>query len=57
MIRYEVTTIYKSFVGCEDTQEEAEQYIKSLIDCGVEILKVEYFDRDQRISQIRNGEA
>jgi len=53
MIRYEVTTIHKSFVGCEDTQAEAEEYIKSLFDAGVEILNVRYYDKDQRVSEIR----
>ena len=55
MIRYEVKTPHKSFVGCEDTIEEAEEYIQSLINCGVEILKVAYFDRDDRVDAIRNG--
>tara|TARA_R110000823_G_scaffold64591_1_gene151482 strand:+ start:349 stop:579 length:231 start_codon:yes stop_codon:yes gene_type:complete len=57
MIRYEVETPHKSFVGCEDTIEEAKDYIQSLVNCGVEILKVEYFDRDERINAIRNGEV
>ena len=51
MIRYEVKTPHKSFVGCE----EATAYISGLIEAGVEILKVEYFDKDQRIADIRNG--
>ena len=55
MIRYEVKTPHKSFVGCEGTLEEATAYISGLIDAGVEILKVEYFDQDQRIADIRNG--
>jgi|TARA_R110002050_G_scaffold218592_1_gene354502 hypothetical protein len=57
MIRYEVKTPHKSFVGCEDTIEEAKEYIQSLINCGVEILKVEYFDRDDRVDAIRKGEV
>ena len=56
MIRYEAKTPHKAFVGCEDTIEEAKAYIQSLIDCGVEILKVEYFDKDERLNAIRNGE-
>ena len=56
MIRYEAKTPHKAFVGCEDTLEEAKAYIQSLIDCGVEILKVEYFDKDERLNAIRNGE-
>lgn len=55
MIRYEVKTPHKSFVGCEGTLEEARAYIAGLIEAGVEILKVEYFDKDQRITDIRNG--
>ena len=57
MIRYEVKTPHKSFVGCEDTIEEAKEYIQSLINCGVEILKVEYFDRNDRVDAIRKGEV
>jgi hypothetical protein len=55
MIRYEVKTPHKSFVGCEPTIDEAKNYIKALINAGVEILKVEYFDKDERINAIRNG--
>ena len=55
MIRYEVKTPHKSFVGCESTIEEAKNYIASLVDAGVEILKVEYFDRDERVTNIRKG--
>jgi len=55
MIRYEVETIHKSFTGCEDTIEEAKAYIQSLIDAGVEIVKVEYYDHAQRIEDIRAG--
>jgi len=55
MIRYEVKTPHKSFVGCESTIEEATDYIASLVEAGVEILKVEYFDRDERVANIRKG--
>ena len=55
MIRYEVKTPHKSFVGCEGTLEEARAYIAGLIEAGVEILKVEYFDKAQRNTDIRNG--
>ena len=41
MVRYEVKTPHKSFVGCESTIEEATDYIASLVEAGVEILKVE----------------
>ena len=57
MIRYEVETNHKSFVGCEDTIEEAKAYIQLLIDEGVEIISVNYFDLDERIAQIRNGKG
>ena len=57
MIRYEAETPHKAFVGCEDTIEEAEAYIQSLIDCGVEIIRVDYYDRDHRLEEIRNGRA
>lgn len=55
MIRYEVKTPHKSFVGCEDTLEEAKNYIASLENAGVEIIQVKYFDNDQRIADIREG--
>jgi len=55
MVRYEVETIHKSFVGCEDTLEDAKAYIAALEDAGVEIVSVEYYDRDERIAAIRNG--
>ena len=55
MIRYEVKTPYKSFVGCEPTLEEAKDYITALEEAGVEIIKVEYFDKEQRVADIRAG--
>jgi hypothetical protein len=55
MIRYEVETIHEHFVGCEDTMEEAKAYIQSLIDAGVEIIDVQYYDRAQRVEDIRAG--
>ena len=55
MVRYEVETIHKSFVGCEDTLEDAKAYIAALEDAGVEIVSVEYYDRDERIAAIRSG--
>ena len=57
MIRYEAKTPHKAFVGCEDTLAEAKAYIQSLMDAGVEILSVEYFDKDERVNAIRNGEV
>ena len=55
MIRYEVKTPHKSFVGCEDTLTDAKNYIADLEAAGVEIIKVEYFDKDQRVADIREG--
>ena len=55
MIRYEVKTPHKSFVGCEDTIEAAKSYIASIVDAGVEVTKVEYFDNDQRIDLWSKG--
>jgi len=57
MIRYEAQTPHKAFVGCEDTQAEAEAYIQSLIDAGVEIVSVSYYDKEERVNAIRNGEV
>ncbi len=54
MVRYEVKTPHKSFVGCEPTLKEAKRYIASLVEEGVEILDVEYYDRDERVAAIRN---
>jgi|MDTA01.1.fsa_nt_gb hypothetical protein len=54
MVRYEVKTPHKSFVGCEPTLKEAKRYIASLVEAGVEILNVEYYDRDERVDAIRN---
>jgi hypothetical protein len=57
MIRYEVKTRHKSFVGCEDTLTDAQNYIADLVDAGVEIIEVKYFDKDQRIADIREGKV
>ena len=55
MIRAEVKTPNKSFVFCEDTIEEAKAYAQAMIDNGVTIEKIEYFDLDQRIADIKAG--
>ena len=55
MIRAEVTTTNKSFTFNESTLAEAKAYTQAMIDNGVVILKVEYFDRDQRHADIRDG--
>jgi hypothetical protein len=55
MVRYEAKTPYRKFVGCEDTLADAKAYVASLIENGVEILKVEYFDNETRIADIKAG--
>ena len=55
MIRAEVKTPNKSFVFCEDTIEEAKAYAKAMTDNGVIIEKIEYFDLDRRIADIKTG--
>ena len=57
MTRYEIETPNKCFAGCEDTIDNAKAYVESLKDAGVEVLKVEYFDNDQRIADIRAGKV
>lgn len=57
MIRGEVKTNHKRFVFCEDTIAEAKAYIATLIENGVIIESVEYFDRDARIAAIQRGEV
>lgn len=60
MIRYEAksstfSTTKKMIVGCESTIEDAKSYIKGLVDNGVEIIEVTYFDNAKRIADIQNG--
>lgn len=55
MIRIEVKTPHTSFVACEDTMEEAKSYIAAIVSAGVELVKVEYFDNDERVANIRAG--
>jgi len=61
MTRYEVETSHpfekknKRFAGCEGTLEEAKAHIQALIDNGITVVKVEYFDNDTRIADIRAG--
>ena len=57
MIRYEVKTVHNSFTGCEHTMIEAEKYINSLIDAGVEMIEVNYFNRDTRVKASRDEEV
>ena len=57
MVRYEVKTPHKSFVGCEPTLKEAKRYIASLVEEGVEILNVEYYDRDERVDDQHRAEG
>ena len=55
MTRYEIKTSHKNFTGCEGTRAEAEAYVDALRNAGVEIIKVEYFNRDERVANIRDG--
>lgn len=55
MTRYEIKTNHKSFAGCESNIEDAKAYVQGLVDAGVEILKVEYFDNETRIADIQAG--
>lgn len=55
MIRYEAKTPHKTFVGCEDTMEEAKAYIEATKAAGVEIIEVNYYDNAQRVADIRAG--
>jgi hypothetical protein len=55
MIRIEVKTPHTSFVACEDTMEEAKSYIAAIVSAGGELVKVEYFDNDERVANIRAG--
>lgn len=57
MIRAEIKTPHKSFVFCEDTIEEARAYVAAMKENGVTILKAEYFDREKRIADIRDGKV
>jgi hypothetical protein len=54
-IRYEVITEHKSFAGIEPTVTEARSYVKDLVDAGVVIYKVRYYDNDERLNDIRYG--
>mgnify|MGYP003647972428 FL=1 len=55
MVRYEVKTTHKSFVGCEDTIKDAKAYIEGIKKAGVEVLEINYFDNAQRIADIKTG--
>ena len=55
MTRYEITTPHKSFAGCESNLEDAKAYVAALVEAGVEVLTVNYFDNDARVADIRAG--
>lgn len=55
MIRAEVKTPYKNFVFYEGTLAEAKEYTAAMESNGVVITKVEYFDGDERLADIRAG--
>jgi len=58
MVRYEVKSIYKTYAGCEDTLQEAKDYIAA---CYAEnpddLIEVKYYDNDKRIADIQNGKV
>ena len=55
-IRYEVITEHRSFAGIEPTVSQARAYVQSLVDAGVVINKVRYYDNDERLNDIRYGD-
>jgi len=55
MIRAEIKTPHKCFVFHESTIEEAKAYVKAMMENGVTILAAEYFDKEKRENDIRNG--
>ncbi len=55
MTRYEIKTPHKCFAGCESTLKDAEAYVAALVDAGVEIISVDYFDNETRVADIRAG--
>jgi hypothetical protein len=55
-IRYEVITEHRSFAGIEPTVTEARAYVRSLVDAGVVIDQVRYYDNDERLNDIRTGD-
>lgn len=55
MTRYEVKTPHKTFAGCESTIEDAKAYVAAMVEAGVEVLKVDYFDNETRIADIQAG--
>ena len=54
-IRYEVVSDSRKFVGSLPTLIEARAYVKDLVDAGVVIYKVRYYDNDERLNDIRYG--
>jgi len=54
MIRYEVRSPSTSrlIVGDESTMEQAVAYVAAMVEAGVEVTDVQYYDRDARIAQL-----
>ena len=55
MIRIEISFSSKSVALYESTLEEAKAYVRALKENGVEVIKVEYFDKDTREADIKAG--
>jgi hypothetical protein len=55
MIRYEVKTKHKSFVGCESTLAEAKAYIRTCIENGLEVISARFYDNERRVADIMAG--
>ena len=54
-IRYEIVSDSRKFAGSLPTLIEARSYVKDLVDAGVVIYKVRYYDNDERLNDIRYG--
>ena len=57
MIRVEICFPEKKTVFYEATIQEAKAYVRALIENGVDVIKVEYFDRDKREADIAAGKV
>ena len=55
-IRYEIVSDSRKFAGALPTLTEARAYVKDLVDAGVVIYKVRYYDNDERLNDIRYGD-
>ena len=55
MIRIEVQTNHKTFVTCEEDMDKAVAYVDSIRKDGVVVIRATYYDRDQRVQDVRDG--